>query len=229
MLLMVLGGLALLLLLLLAGFGARWLTYVAPIGKSHRRANTTKRVVALTFDDGPDPRYTGNLLEVLRSRQVKATFFMLGMRVEENPGLAKQVHAAGHELGNHSYSHPRMIFRTPAFVRDEIEKTDRLLEAAGATAPRLFRAPYGQQLLTVPYVLSRMGKANIRWNVDPEDFSAGDSGAIASSVLSHVGPGSIILLHDNHPHTAAAVDRIVEELSARGFGFVTVGELLGLA
>jgi peptidoglycan/xylan/chitin deacetylase (PgdA/CDA1 family) len=229
MLLTVLGGLALLLLLLLAGFGARWLTYVAPIGKSHRRANTTRRLVALTFDDGPDPRYTAELLKVLRGRQVKATFFMLGRRIEENPDLAKQVHAAGHELGNHSYSHPRMVFRTPAFVRDEIEKTDRLLEGIGAKAARLFRAPYGQQLLTVPYVLSRMGKANIRWNVDPEDFGADDSGTIASSVLSQVGPGSIILLHDNQPHTPAAVDRIVEELSARGFGFVTVGELLGLA
>lgn len=229
MLLTVLGGLAVLLLVLLAGAGARWLTFVAPIGKSHSRAKTTRPLVALTFDDGPDPRYTGEVLKVLGSRQVRATFFMLGKRIEASPELAKQVHAAGHEIGNHSYSHPRMIFKSTAFVRDEIEKTDRLLKDIGAGAARLFRTPYGQQLIAVPYVLSRMGKANIRWNVDPDDFSAGDSGTIASRVLSRVGPGSIILLHDNQPHTPAAVDIIVKELVARGFAFRTVSELLELA
>jgi len=222
----VLNGLALLLLLGLVAAGARWLTYVAPLGKSYRRAKTTRRLVALTFDDGPDPRYTGEVLSVLRTRQVRATFFMLGKRIEANPDLAKQVHAAGHEIGNHSYSHPRMIFKTPAFVRDEILKTDRLLKDIGAGETRLFRTPYGQQLIAVPYVLSRMGKANIRWNVDPDDFSASDSGTIASRVLATVGPGSIILLHDNQPHTPAAVDVIVKELVARGFGFLTVSELL---
>jgi chitin deacetylase len=225
----VLNGFALLLLLLLAFAFARWLTYVAPFGKSHRRAQTTRRHVALTFDDGPDPRYTGELLSVLQSRQVKATFFMLGKRIEENPELAKRVHAAGHEIGNHSYSHPRMIFKTAAFVRDEIERTDRLLKDIGAQETRLFRTPYGQQLLAVPRVLARMGKANIRWNVEPDDFAARDSETIAARVLSQVGPGSIILLHDNQPHTPAAVDKIVSELVARGFAFLTVSELLELA
>jgi peptidoglycan/xylan/chitin deacetylase (PgdA/CDA1 family) len=229
MLLTVLGGLAVLLLLSLAAAFARWLTYVSPVGEIHRRANTTSRRVALTFDDGPDPRHTQRLLEVLRKRQVKATFFMLGKRIEENPALARQVHAAGHEIGNHSYSHARMIFRTPAFVRGEIERTDRLLNGIGVADTKLFRTPYGQQLFTVPYVLKRLGKANIRWNVDPDDYAAFDSATIASRVLSQVGPGSIILLHDNQPHTPAAVDSIVEQLAARGFACVTVSELLGLA
>ncbi len=143
----------------------------------------------------------------------------------------RQLVAAGHELGNHSYSHERMVFVSPWFVREEVERTDRLIREAGYGGEIYFRPPYGKKLLALSYYLSRTGRKTVTWDVDPDSGLgvAADSESIAAYVLAHARPGSIILLHVMYPsrrESLKAVGEIVERLRAEGYGFQTVSELL---
>lgn len=201
-------------------------------GEIHYRAEIPDKVVALTFDDGPDPLYTPRIVEILDRNQVKATFFMLGRKIAEHPGIAGEVHRAGHELGNHSFSHERMALKTPSFVRAEIDRTDLLLRDLGVTEDIHFRPPFGSQLYSVPLVLRERGKKNIFFDVDPRDWEMQDPSELTRRILGKIRPGSIILLHDSggeRSGTVQAVEMVVAELLARGFRFVTVSELLALA
>lgn len=191
--------------------------------------DTSEKVVALTFDDGPNSPYTDQMLEVLRRHQVKATFFVVGRALKKQPETAKLVLSQGHELANHSYSHAKMVFKSPAFVRTEIEETDQQLRAVGVTPSQLFRAPYGRKLLVLPYVLTQLQKVNVLWDVNPADYKAPSAEAIATSVLNQVKPGSIVLLHDGggkRDKTVAATDRIIRALKDQGYRFETVSELI---
>jgi len=184
------------------------------------RVNTSEKVVALTFDDGPTPSGTSEILKVLDEMHVKATFFVIG--------------AAGHELGNHSYSHARMILVTPNFVQQEVEKTDRLIREVGYTGEINFRPPFGKKLLALPYYLSKTGRRTITWDVeaDSKPEIARDAKKIIDVARSQMRPGSIILLHVMYPsrqESLKAVVGIVESLRREGYRFVTVSELLHAA
>jgi chitin deacetylase len=198
------------------------------------KVNTSQKLVALTFDDGPTRDKTGEVLRLLRERGVRATFFVTGGELEQNMDAGRDIVAAGHELGNHSYSHERMVFVTPSYVRREVERTDELIRAAGHVGAIYFRPPYGKKLLALPFYLSRHDRKTITWDVEPDSDLAADASAeaITRHVLERTRPGSIILLHVMYPsraETMRAVPLIIEGLEREGFRFVTVSELLAAA
>jgi peptidoglycan/xylan/chitin deacetylase (PgdA/CDA1 family) len=200
-------------------------------GELHARVETSEQVVALTFDDGPRSGQTEAVLDLLKRHGVKATFFMVGQNLERHPELAARALAEGHELGNHSYSHHRLIFKSPSRVQEEIDKTDALLRAVGVRGDILFRAPYGKKLLVLPWLLARGHRKDILFDVVPRDDDTQDVELLTSRVMATVRPGSILLFHDggrDKPGTLQAVDIVLEKLRAQGYRFVTVSELLAL-
>jgi peptidoglycan-N-acetylglucosamine deacetylase len=206
------------------------------IGKLVDRVDTQEKVIALTYDDGPHPTATSQLLDVLNRHQVKATFFVLGKQAEMYPDTIRHMVDRGHEVGNHSYSHPRMVWKTPAFLQAEIERTDRLLRSLGITGNILFRAPFGLKFAILPYVLKKLNKTNILWNVDPQDYAVLDPDEIVDRLINSVTPGSIILMHDavddlktERSATVKATDLFVQKMLDRGYQFKTVSELLATA
>jgi peptidoglycan-N-acetylglucosamine deacetylase len=193
------------------------------------RVNTSRPAVALTFDDGPNPPYTGELMSVLREKNVKATFFVVGQNLEKFPSLGEELLRQGHELGNHSYSHQRMIFKSYDFVRNEIEETDRLIRNAGYTGEIHFRSPYGKKLFLLPFYLSRSQKKNIFFDVEPDSNPSATAHQIVEQVLAQTKPGSIILLHAESKirlESFRAVAGIIDGLRQKGYYFVKISELL---
>jgi chitin deacetylase len=197
------------------------------------RVNTSQKVVALTFDDGPVPGPTAQILAILEQEHVRATFFVTGAELQANMGEGRRLVEAGHELGNHSFSHQRMLLVTPSFVKQEVETTDNLIREAGYQGPIHFRPPYGKKLFSLPYYLWKTGRKSITWDVEPDSFPeiASDANKIADFVLSQTQPGSIIILHVMYPsriESMKAVKKIIEGLKAKGYSFKTVSELLML-
>jgi peptidoglycan/xylan/chitin deacetylase (PgdA/CDA1 family) len=192
------------------------------------RVQTDAPLVALTFDDGPTVEGLDAVLPLLRRYHAKGTFFMIGKLAD--PVLVQRVVAEGHEVGNHSYHHKRMIFRSAAFYDSEISSTDAVLERGGAPHPTLFRPPFGKKLFGLPLAVDRSGKRMIMWDAgDPPDR---DPHAYAAKVLADVQPGSIILIHPMYRGNAterAALLMILAELTARGYRLVTVSDLLAAA
>jgi chitin deacetylase len=188
-------------------------------------------VVALTFDDGPTPGFTGEVLEILHRAGARATFFVVGSNVEQWPADARAMVAAGHELGNHSYSHGRLVLKSPWLVRSEVLRTDSLIRTAGYTGEIHFRPPNGKKLVVLPWVLSRLGTRTVLWDIEPESFGAvaRDPGRIREHVLERVAPGSVILLHpffESRRPTLTALPGLIEDLQERGYRLVTVSELI---
>jgi len=200
-------------------------------GELVQRVDTPHKLVALTFDDGPMPGATERILSLLDEHRVPATFFVVGEAVAQHPQQARAIVAAGHELGNHSWSHQRMVLKSPAWVAEELERTDQAIRAAGMTGLVHFRPPYGKKLLVLPWVLRGRGQTSIMWDIEPESYGEvrRDPQAIADHVLERAQPGSIILLHvmfSAREASVQAVPRIIEGLQERGYRFVTVSELL---
>jgi chitin deacetylase len=195
------------------------------------RVETASPVVALTFDDGPTPAGADSILAILERQDVRATFFFTGAEMDQNPALAPRFVRAGHELGNHSWSHRRMLLRSPSFIRSEIERTDSLIRAAGHRGEIHFRPPYGKKLVGLPWYLDRTGRTTIMWDVEPDSYA--DVAASAEGIVAHVRerarPGSIVILHVMYPsrgESLRAVEGAIDGLRGRGFRFVTVSELL---
>lgn len=198
-------------------------------GDIKARAATEQKLVALTFDDAPLAA-DAEVLRLLAREGVKATFYCIGANVEKDPAGAAAIAAAGHELGNHTYSHKRMVFKTPGFVAREIERTDALIRASGYNGAITFRPPYGKKLLVLPWYLGRRGVTTVMWDLEPDTYFPGDAARIEAYVLNNAAPGSIILLHPLCGQACAA-DRaalpgIIKGLKARGYAFVTVSQLL---
>lgn len=197
-------------------------------GEIYPRIETEKKVVALTFDDGPTSRHTSEILQILREENVKATFYVIGSDIEKNPGELEKIIAEGHEIGNHSHTHERMVLVTPSFVKTEIETTDALIKKAGWTKEITFRPPFGKKLFALPFYLSQNNRKTITWDVEPETYFE-KSDDIIKNTLSETKNGSIILLHvmyDSRAESRKAVRPIIENLREKGFEFVTVSELL---
>ena len=197
------------------------------------RVEASEKVVALTFDDGPSNVGLEFVLPILRSREVKATFFLVGSALEANPTLGAQIAAEGNEIGNHTYSHPRMVLKSQSFIADEIERTDHLIRSVGYSGPIHFRPPYGKKLLGLPWYLNKTNRKSIIWDVEPETYPevVASSDRILEHVQTKVGPGSIILLHPmamSAATTREAVPKIIDALLADEYRFLTVSELLSL-
>ncbi len=177
--------------------------------------------IALTFDDGPGA-FTGRLLDELKQRDVKATFFVLGSRVPGNEELIARMVNEGHEVGNHSYSHPIFKKMNQAAISQEITRAADLIEQAGGVRPWLVRPPYGDVSSPVKAALS---EPLILWSVDPLDWKLRDTDAVVKAVLSTVRDGDIVLLHDIYSTTVDAALIVIDRLSEEGYDFVTVSEL----
>lgn len=195
------------------------------------RVHTSEPVVALTLDDGPTQEHTEKVLSVLREHDVRATFFVTGKALLRNPEEAKRIVEEGHELGNHSLRHQRMILKPYSFVREEIETTDQLIRDAGYQGRIHFRSPFGKKLIVLPYYLWQTDRLNIFWDVAPEGYTsvAADPERMVEHVLAEVRPGSIILLHvlpKKRAISRQALPGIIQGLQERGYRFVTVSDLL---
>jgi peptidoglycan/xylan/chitin deacetylase (PgdA/CDA1 family) len=201
-------------------------------GRLVPRVETERRMVALTFDDGPAPEAIDEVLQVLQSRGVPGTFFVNGTNLQRWPELGRRLVAAGHELGNHTYSHERMVLRSQEFIRSEVERTDALIRAAGQVGDIHFRPPFGWKLVGLPWYLWRTDRTTLTWDVDADRPPVGrDSSRIASECVRAVRPGSIVLLHvwyRSRGPSRAALPVIIDQLHAKGYEMVTVRELLRL-
>jgi peptidoglycan-N-acetylglucosamine deacetylase len=182
---------------------------------------TNEKEVWLTIDDGP-AEDTNAILDLLESRQAKATFFCKGNLVEARPDLLRAIVQRGHSAGNHSYSHPSYTFwmLLPGRVRSEIERANDSIAAITGTPPRWFRAPVGMKNPAVHPVLQKRNQPLIGWSARAFDTQVNDPAVIAERVMRDVHPGAIILMHQGLPHSVAALTRVVDELQALGYRFV---------
>lgn len=192
-------------------------------------ANDHKHI-ALTFDDAPSEHTSDAVLAVLAEKNVKATFFMIGENMARHPQAAQRIAAAGHELGNHSYSHRRFLLRSPAFIAREIEDTNALIRAAGYHGPIHFRPPYGKKLLGLPWYLARHNITTVMWDSEPARHQAPTAEAITAAALAQAHNGAIILLHPFCAEACRAereaLPLIIDGLRAQGYTLTTVSELL---
>ena len=213
-----------------------WLFFRPPFGKNVVRLDTDQRIVALTYDDGPNPPYTDQVLDVLAKHDVKVTFFMIGNRIEKHPETVNRVIAEGHQIGNHSYSHPLLGFLPSFYVQWEIEHTDNLLQQFNITGETVFRAPVLTRFLPVAWVLAKSNRSHISCNVWSWDWTTQNSDKITETVLKKTRPGSIIVLHDgkaenknaNRSGTVEATDKIITALKRDGYQFVRLSDCLAV-
>lgn len=187
---------------------------------------STLKCIALTFDDGPGP-YTAKLLQELASKDVRATFFLIGRSVGTRPELVKAELAAGHAVGNHTYEHLDLVKLDAATIGFQVDRTAAAILDATGVRPTLLRPPYGATNPTVKAVARERGYAQILWNVDTEDWKNRNVATTTQRALDGARPGAIILMHDIHPTTVQAVPGIIDALRARGYTLVTVPQLIG--
>ncbi|USG65285.1 polysaccharide deacetylase family protein [Brevibacillus ruminantium] len=192
---------------------------------------TEHPMIALTFDDGPDPVYTPQILALLKKYDAKATFFVLGAHVKKNPELSRSIVGAGHEIGNHTYSHPNFFKLRPDQIQQEIEITSEIITAVTGKTPVLFRPPGGVYNETIVNTVKNLGLLTVMWSwhQDTRDWSNPGVNKIVRKVLNNARRGDIVLFHDyggNRSQTVRALEKILPELKRRGFHFVTVSELI---
>lgn len=194
--------------------------------------------VAITFDDGPDPIVTPLVLDLLAHRGVKATFFVIGEKAELHPETLRRIVREGHEIGSHAYTHtPSFHFRLWRGVRDDLARAARVIEEATGTAPRLFRSPYGIKNPALGDVVRELGLVHVGWSASAHDGIGATRDEIVHRIAPRLEDGAIVLLHDgkdavgrgDRRETLAALDRILDEIAARGLSVVPLGEALGLA
>jgi peptidoglycan/xylan/chitin deacetylase (PgdA/CDA1 family) len=185
--------------------------------------------IAMTFDDGPSPKLTPELLEILAAHHIHATFFVIGKNAAEHPEILQRAVREGHEIGNHSWTHPAFAKMSDAKVRSELQKTDDAIRAALGGRPVLMRPPYGSITARQKrWINDEFGYRIILWDVDPLDWKRPGSRVITSRIVKETRPGSIILSHDIHPGTIQAMPETFDQLQAKGFKFVTVSELIAM-
>ena len=179
--------------------------------------------VALTYDDGPgEPAVENRLLKEAATAQVRLTYFLVGSRVAADPAMTKRISAAGHEVANHTFSHPRLDRTSDAAVKAEVKRTDRTLTAAASKAPELVRPPFGALDRSAA---SALGRPAIIWDVDTGDWKHKDADRTVSAVRADVGPGSIVLMHSIHPTTVDAASGVFSTVKGKGLYPVTVSRL----
>jgi peptidoglycan/xylan/chitin deacetylase (PgdA/CDA1 family) len=185
--------------------------------------------IAMTFDDGPHIENTPRLLDMLKERGIKATFFVVGQCAAEYPDIMKRIVAEGHEIGNHSWSHPQLSKMGEGPVTDQIQRTHDVIEQTTGIAPKLLRPPYGAFTANQRnWAAHKWGYKIILWDVDPLDWKIRNSDHVKSVILKDTVAGSIVLSHDIHKTTVDAMPATLDGLAAKGFKFVTVSELIAM-
>ncbi|EOH95629.1 hypothetical protein UAW_01978 [Enterococcus haemoperoxidus ATCC BAA-382] len=183
-----------------------------------------KKYISLTFDDGPNPETTPRLLDILKEKGVKATFFMLGQNVVKHESLVQRVAQEGHEVASHSYSHPQLTGLDAQRVKDEVQKTDKAIYHAIGKLPTDFRPPYGAVNKDVAAII---GKPIIQWSVDSQDWQSHNAQAIIKRIDDTAYNDTIVLMHDIHPETVDAVATVIDHLRGEGYEILPSKELLG--
>ncbi|SDO29493.1 Peptidoglycan/xylan/chitin deacetylase, PgdA/CDA1 family [Paenibacillus sp. yr247] len=192
----------------------------------------TKKQVALTFDDGPDDKYTLKILDILKANGIKATFFVVGEHAAKYPAVLRRIVQEGHVVGNHSWDHPDLLKLSNELIRNEITKTDDVIRNISGASPTLFRAPYGAVNNDVRIDAASTGHHLIGWSVDTLDWKGKSTAEIINAVKKEVTPGAIILQHSaggkggNLTNTIQALPQIISYLKQNNYSFVTVPELL---
>jgi peptidoglycan/xylan/chitin deacetylase (PgdA/CDA1 family) len=223
-----------------AALGAAGYQSMAPTEQWYGRTFTGlergSKKLALTYDDGPNDPHTLRLLEVLAKHNVRATFFMIGRYVQQQPQIAREVAKAGHVVGNHTFTHPNLIFVSELQARVQMQECERALAHAVGEHSRLFRPPFGGRRPVSLRVARSLGLEPVMWNVTGWDWKATSADYIFGKVSRQIRGGDVILLHDgghqemgtDRSHTVAATDRLIESYKAEGYEFVTVEEMMGV-
>lgn len=194
---------------------------------SYSRGLTTAPYVAMTFDDGPHPQNTPRLLDILRARNIKATFYVIGQNVDRYPAIVRRIVSEGHEIGNHTYTHRKLTSLGESEVRSEMKKTQDAIVRAAGVKPRTMRPPYGALNQSQrQMIFNEFGYPTILWSVDPEDWRRPGVGVVTSRILSGANNGAIILAHDLHAPTVDAMPGTLDGLLRKRLQFVTVSQLL---
>lgn len=188
--------------------------------------NLKRKQIALTFDDGPHPQYTPQLLALLKKYNVRATFFLVGEKAEATPDLVKAELAAGHAVGNHTYHHVNLTKIPPRMVAAEIKACGDVLEHITGQTPHLFRPPGGDYNLAVAETATSLGYTLCLWTDDPGDYASPGAHTIESRLLKKVGNGGIVLIHDGVTQTLQILPQFIETMKSRGYEFVTCDEML---
>ena len=212
-----------LIILLAAAFMAGYLHQekVEAMGKSVEEGD--KKKIALTFDDGPHPHYTEQLLDGLKKRGVKATFFVTGEHAEKHPEVIKRMSEEGHLIGNHTYSHIQLKAGNKEVFKEELIRTNEIITGITGEEVLYVRPPYGSWDKTFETELNMFP---VLWTVDPLDWCSSNVDRITQKVVSKAGENDIILMHDYYPSTITAALKVVDELLEQGYEFVTVDEIL---
>jgi peptidoglycan/xylan/chitin deacetylase (PgdA/CDA1 family) len=192
--------------------------------------HTESPYIAMTFDDGPSTTLTPKLLDLLAARHIKVTFFVIGENVVEHPEIVARAAREGHEIGNHSWSHPNFAKMSQEGVRNQLQQTDDAIKNATGKRPTLMRPPYGSLTDSEKHwIHQEFGYQIILWDVDPYDWKRPGQAVVRNRILKETRPGSIVLSHDIHPGTIEAMPSTLDALEAKGFKFVTVSELIRMA
>ncbi len=218
----------LLLILLLLAYGL--IQYPLYYKESVSYTTTEKKIIALTFDDGPHPRFTPQILNLLNDYNVKATFFVIGKNVKAYPDVLQQIVEEGHEIGNHTFTHIDVNKANYHTIKTEVEETQNIIFSLTGITPKIFRPPYGFTNKNTEKVSLELGCTIVLWTESSSDWYAPGVEAIINKVLKNVKNGDIILMHDYvaevESQTVEALKTILPELINKGYQFVTVSELL---
>lgn len=197
------------------------------IDHTYTRVETSKPVIAITFDDGPHGVNTPRLLDMLKKRKIKATFYVVGNMVEYNPQILRRIIAEGHEIGNHTVTHGNLARMSDASLRKELKGAHDMIVEATGVAPRTMRPPGGAITSEQKKLMLReFGYPTILWSVDPEDWKKPGVSVVTSRLLNGASPGGILLVHDLHKSTVDAMPATLDGLLKKGYRFVTVTELI---
>ena len=221
-----------------AGIAAAGYQAMAPTGQWYGRtfahSQRGSKQIALTYDDGPNGPHTLRLLEVLAKHNARATFFLIGRYVRQQPDIVRQLIRAGHVIGNHTFTHPLLIFKTSRQIEEELMECQRALADAGSLEANLFRPPFGARRPAVLRVARERGLEPVMWSVTGYDWNAPPADQIEHKVSSRIRGGDVVLLHDgghrafgaDRAQTVIATDRLLSRHKSEGYEFVTISEMM---
>jgi peptidoglycan-N-acetylglucosamine deacetylase len=193
------------------------------------KANTDKKEIAISFDDGPTENYTKDILEILKAAQVKATFFCIGNRIAGNETILKQVHADGHIIGNHSYSHHFWFDMYPAKkMQEDLQQMDTEMERVTGLKPKLFRPPYGVTNPNLAKAIKNGGYTPVGWSVRSMDTMIKDGKKLLDKINEGIKPGAVFLFHDTSKTTLDILPEFIKEVKNRGYNIIPLDKLLAL-
>ena len=201
--------------------------FAKTVGVTHSRGLASQPYIAMTYDDGPHPTNTPRLLDILRQRNIKATFYVIGKNVDMYPHLTRRIVAEGHEIGNHTYTHRNLKTLSDSQVVSEMTKARSSIVKATGVSPRTMRPPYGALYQRQrEMIMTKFGYPTIMWAVDPRDWQRPGVSVVKNRILTQTSGGSIVLAHDLHAPTVDAMPGTLDGLLAKGYRFVTVSQLL---